>query len=166
MNRQVFLLSVLWFNGLVGSTVLIALGTWMAFSSGVEIGPGPSEPISSSLRYVAGSLAILIVVGLALFRSRLFSVDAMSQLEIGSKLDLGDADPVVKRAAAQLGSRMFIAVGVSDIPALVLIGIGLMENAMEPFLLAVAYVVVVSLVFRPPIRPLMEALVARQLDKT
>lgn len=165
LDRHVSLLNLLWFMSLVGSTGMIALAVWIAFGAGAEIGPGPSDAISSPLRYLAGLSAVLVVVGLALFRGRLFSVDAMSRIEAGSGLDLGEGDPAVKRAAAQLGNRLFITVGVADLPAMVLIGIGLMENAMEPFVLAVAYGTAISLLFRPPIRSLLEALAARQLDK-
>lgn len=165
LDRYVFSLNLLWFKILVGSTALIAVGMWVALEYGVETGPGPSEAVSLPLRYLAGGLGVLVVVGLALFRDRLFSVDVMSRLDVGAGLDLGEADSAVKRAAAQLGRRMFITVSVADIPAVVLIGTGLMENALKPFLLAAGYCAVISLVFRPPIRELMETLVARQLKE-
>jgi hypothetical protein len=39
------------------------------------------------------------------------------------------------------------------------------EDRLRQLLLAIAYVSLVSLIFRPPIRSLMEALIARQLSK-
>lgn len=165
LDRYVFFLNLLWFKILVGSTALIALGMWVALGYGVEVGPGPSEAVSSTLRYLSASIGVSVVVGLALFRDRLFSVDTMSQLDVGSGLDLGEADSAVKRAAAQLGRRIFITVSVAEIPAIVLIATGLMENALKPFLLAAGYCALISLIFRPSIRELMEALVDRQLNE-
>lgn len=154
MQRALLVLNFLWFATLAGSSLFVAIAMTVARrSTDTVIGPGLPPDLVSPLEGGAVVLTVLVVLAGWLFSHRIMRpMPPKTGEHIPS---LPGADPRLQGAFAALRPRLFIFSGLLELPVFPLLLMGLVDNR-EPLLwLAVAYGLVVALLFRPAFRQLL-----------
>lgn len=154
MQRALVVLNILWFATLAGSSLFVALAMSVARrSTGAVVGPGLPPDLVPHLQGGTVVLTVLVLVLGWLFSHRILR--PMPPKAGETIPSLPDADPQLQAAFAALRPRLFILSGLLELPVFPLLVMGLVDNREFFLWLAVAYGLVVALLFRPAFRRLL-----------